>query len=181
MAKAVAAEANVLCIALDLGAMKDSLVGASEARLRHALAVERAIVGHKNASVLWIWTTNNAKALPAKLRSRMQAEFFYECPTEQERLAQWHLHRGKYNIPVQDLPNDEHWVGREIERCCRLAWQFKITLVEAARFIVPMHISQAEQIAQRRNDAYNNFLDASTGGVYQTVTQTEARTFDPMA
>jgi hypothetical protein len=169
-AKAVAAEAQCLCIALDLGTMKGSLVGQSEAQLARALAMERAIVGNELGSTLWVWTTNNADKLPPKLRSRMQAELFYDSPGEQERLAIWALYRHKYDLVIQDYPDDTGWTGREIERCCRLAWQMNISIKDASQFIVPRAIVDAREIEERRKKAHNRYLSASEVGVYKMVT-----------
>lgn len=171
-----------LVLALDLGACKASLVGESESNLRHALAVERAIVGDMPGSTLWVWTTNNAEALPAKLRSRMQAEFFADLPSEQDQLAIWSLYRHKFEIDQQEpYPECEGWVGREIERCCRLAWQLRCTLQEASRYVVPSSISQISSIAERRKKASNRYLDASKGGVFQVEDKKRGRKIDTSA
>ncbi len=170
-AKAVASEAGCLCIALDLGTMKGSLVGQSEAQLARALAMERAIVGGERGSTLWVWTTNNADKLPPKLRSRMQAELFYDSPREQERLAIWALYRSKYELAVQDYPDDSGWTGREIERCCRLAWQMGVSIKEASGFIVARAIVDAREIEERRRKASGRYLSAGEGGVYRYQVQ----------
>lgn len=178
-AKAAGDIFECLVLALDLGACKGSLVGESETNLRHALAVERAIVGNQQGSTLWIWTSNNADALPAKLRSRMQAEFFTDLPDEQGQLAIWSLYRHKYAIdPSESYPDADGWVGREIERCCRLAWQFGCTLKEASKYVVPSNISHASQIAERRKRASGKYLDASKAGVFQWAEQAKGRHID---
>ena len=165
-----------LVLALDLGACKGSLVGESESNLRHALAIERAIVGNQLGSTLWIWTTNNAEALPHKLRARMQGEYFCDLPGEQESLAIWSLYRSKYAIPQGDsFPACEGWTGREIARCCRLAWQYKRTLQEASTRVVPIRISQAKAIIERRNQASGRYLDAAQGGIFKWQEQREGR------
>lgn len=167
-AKAAGGVFGCLVLALDLGACKGSLVGESESNLRHALAIERAIVGEQLGSTLWIWTTNNAEALPHKLRARMQGEYFCDLPGEQESLALWSLYRRKYGIDqAEPFPQCEGWTGREIARCCRLAWQYRRTLQQAASRIVPICTSQAQAIAERRKQASGRYLDAAHGGVYR--------------
>lgn len=165
-AKAVAHEAKCLCISLDLGTMKGSLVGQSEAQLSRALAMERAIVGNELGATLWVWTTNDPSKLDAKIRARMQAEFFYDSPTEQERLAIWSLYRGKYDLELQAYPNDEGYTGREIERCCRLAWQMRLSLVEASEYIVSRSVVDAGEIQERRKKAHMKYLSAQMTGKY---------------
>lgn len=166
-----------LGLALDLGACKSSLVGESERNLRHALQIEQAIAGHQRGQVLYVWTTNNAEALPHKLRARMQGEYFCDLPGEQEGLAIWSLYRNKYEIAPGDAypAKCEGWTGREIARCCRLAWQFRVGLQEASCRIVPIKISQAASIAERRKNASGRYLDASAGGVYRWQERTEGR------
>lgn len=166
-AKVAGSVFGCLVLALDIGACKGSLVGESESNLRHALAVERAIVGGQLGSTLWIWTTNNAEALPQKLRARMQGEYFCDLPGEQESLALWSLYRQKYGIDqAEPYPACEGWTGREIARCCRLAWQLRRTLQQASERIVPIVTSQARAINERRKQASGRFLDASKGGIY---------------
>jgi hypothetical protein len=175
-AKVAGSVFGCLVLALDLGACKGSLVGESENNLRHALAIERAIVGNQLGSTLWIWTTNNAEALPHKLRARMQGEYFCDLPGEQESLAIWSLYRARYEIPQSDaFPSCEGWTGREIARCCRLAWQYKRTLQEASTRIVPIRVSQAKAIQERRKQASGRYLDASRGGVFSWQEQREGR------
>lgn len=168
-AKAAGSLFNCLVLALDLGGCKGSLVGESESNLRHALAIERAIVGDAKGSTLWIWTTNNAEALPHKLRARMQGEYFCDLPGEQEALSIWSLYRAKYKIDQGEAfpANCDGWTGREIARCCRLAWQYRRTLTEASTRIVPIRISQRQAIEERRQRAHGRYLDASKGSVYQ--------------
>jgi hypothetical protein len=172
-AKTVASEAGCLCVAFDLGSMKGGIVGESELNLRRALAMERALVGYEIGSTLWVWTTNNAAKLPPKLRSRMQAELFYDTPAEQERLAIWALYRGKYQLTNQDYPDDTEWTGREIERCCRLAWQMNLSILEASKYIVPRAIVDRSQILERRKQAHLRFLSAQELGVYRMPGESE--------
>lgn len=176
IAKATGAEAQCLVVRLDLGACKSSLVGESEARLRHALAVERAITGHTDSATLWLITCNSTSNLPPELRSRFQSEWFYDLPSEQERLSIWALYRKQYEVAQDDpYPDDTGWVGREIERCCRLAWQFGTSLVEAARYIVPGAIAGKEAIDKRRKDAHGRYLDAQTGSIFTAQSESISR------
>jgi hypothetical protein len=65
------------------------------------------------------------------------------------------------------LPNDEGWTGAEIKECCRKAHQLGITLMQAARHIVPVSRSATVQIKALRQTASGKFISASTPGVYQ--------------
>ena len=153
-------------LALDMGAMKGSLVGESESNLRHALSVERAIVGNQKGTTLWLWTTNAIEKIPNKIRSRSQPEWFYDLPGEQEQLPIWALYQKQYELESQPFPNFEGWTGREIRQCCFEAWNKRTTLVHAARYVVPSCVSQRKQIDERRKQASGRYLDASKGGVF---------------
>src|SRR5690606_2814323 len=56
LAKAMGNEANVPTVFLDLGAMKNSLVGASEHRIRYALEIIEAL---SHGKAFFIMTSNN--------------------------------------------------------------------------------------------------------------------------
>src|SRR6266516_4959186 len=57
--------------------------------------------------------------------------------------------------------------GAEIKECCRKAYRLKMSMVEAARYIVPVSKSAADQITALRQQASGKFISASTPGVYQ--------------
>ena len=154
-------------LALDLGAMKGSLVGQSEAALRYALQIERALVGGQKGVTMWLWTTNAIEKLPAKIRSRSQPEWFYDLPGEQEQLPIWQLYMGQYEIERQAFPDFEGWTGREIKQCCFQAWNKRMSLVKAARYVVASAVSQRGQIEARRKQASGKYLDACRGGVFE--------------
>ena len=64
-------------------------------------------------------------------------------------------------------PDDEGWTGAEIEECCRKAYRLKISLQEAAQYIVPVSRSASEEIKSLRLQASGKFISASAPGVYQ--------------
>ena len=72
----------------------------------------------------------------------------------------------KYGVSGE-FPDDDGWTGAEIKECCRKAYRLKMSLVEAARYIVPVSKSAAEQIKALRQQASGKFISASTPGVYQ--------------
>jgi len=73
-----------------------------------------------------------------------------------------------------ELPNDEGWTGAEIKECCRKAHRLGMTLVQAAKYIVPVSRSAAEQVKALRQMASGKFISASTPGVYQYQENTPA-------
>ena len=133
VAKATGNTAGIPTIAFDLAAMESSLVGASTDRLRTALKIIDAVSqGH----MLFIATCNSIASLPPELRRRFTlGTFFFDLPTTDERETIWEIYLKKYNVSGE-LPNDEGWTGAEIKECCRKAHRLRITLMQAAHYIV---------------------------------------------
>jgi len=164
VAKATGNTAGIPTIAFDLAAMESSLVGASTDRLRTALKIIDAV---SQGRMLFIATCNSIASLPPELRRRFTlGTFFFDLPTEEEREIIWQIYFKKYGV-TGELPNDEGWTGAEIKECCRKAHRLGMTLVQAAKYIVPVSRSAAEQVKALRQMASGKFISASTPGVYQ--------------
>jgi hypothetical protein len=163
-AKATGNTAGIPTIAFDLTAMESSLVGASGDRLRAALKVVEAV---SQGRTLFIATCNSITSLPPELRRRFTlGTFFFDLPTPEEREAIWTIYLTKYGVSG-DLPDDEGWTGAEIKECCRKAYRLKMSLADAARYIVPVSKSASDQIKSLRQQASGRFISASTPGVYR--------------
>jgi len=67
---------------------------------------------------------------------------------------------------MSDRPQDTDWTGAEIQSCCRLASLLDLNLKQAAKNVVPIAITAAEQVAKLRAWAAGRCLDASRPGVY---------------
>ena len=164
IAKAFGNEAKVPTIAIDFGAMESKWVGESGAQLRQAIKVIKA-VGRGNA--FFVLTANSLKGIRPQFQARFRRGiFFFDLPTANEREAIWQLYEKKYNLKKQPRPNDDGWVGREIHECCQSAWDLSTTLIEAAKYIVPVSRSRASEIETMRKEAHGRFLDASHEGEY---------------
>lgn len=166
LAKATGNEAGIPTISMDMGGMKNSLVGESGARFRTALKVIDAV---SQKRTLFIATCNSIGILPPELRRRFTfGTFYFELPDEAERAAIWEIYRRKYEIPATyTLPADEGWTGAEIKQCCNLSSRLKKTLEQCAGYIVPVAVSAAEQIKTLRQQADGKFVSASYPGVYK--------------
>ena len=166
IAKATGNEANVPTIALDLGAMKGSLVGESEERLRTALKVVKAMAQDR---VLFIATCNSIGVLPPELRRRFTfGTFFFDLPNAEERAQIWTMYIAKYNLESPQIDfNDEGWTGAEIKQACEIAYRLQCSIDEAAAYIVPVSRSAADQIKQLRSQASGRFISASAPGIYR--------------
>ena len=170
-AKAAGSSAGIPTIAFDLTAMESSLVGASGDRLRAALKVVEAV---SQGRTLFIATCNSIASLLPELRRRFTlGTFFFDLPTEEEREAIWKIYLKKYGVSGE-IPGDQGWTGAEIKECCRKAFRLKMSLAEAAGYIVPVSRSAAEQVKALRQTASGKFLSASKPGVYRYEEETEA-------
>jgi hypothetical protein len=163
-AKATGNTGRIPTIVLDLGGMKGSLVGQSEANIRAALKVVSAVA---DDNAIWIATCNSIASLPPELRRRFASTFFFDLPTCDERKIIWNIYLGKYKLAEQKLPDDDGWTGAEIRVCCDLAWRLNATLLEASSYIVPVARSAAQQIDQLRTQASGRFISASYPGVFR--------------
>jgi SpoVK/Ycf46/Vps4 family AAA+-type ATPase len=166
IAKAAGNESGIPTIQLDLGAMKGSLVGESESRLRAALKV---ITSVSNGRSLWIATSNNIAELPPELKRRFNlGTFFFDLPDAEEREAIWQLYAKPYDlIPAQwKKVQHEGWTGAEIRQACDIAQRLGSSLADAAAFVVPVSRSAGEKLEQLRRSAEGRYLSASRAGVY---------------
>jgi len=170
IAKAAGGECGKPTIQIDLGAMKGSLVGESETRIREALKVIDSISGGKT---LWLATSNNISNLPPELKRRFRfGTWFFDLPTKVERASIWALYTAKYNLPAaSEEMLDKEWTGAEIESCCEICDKTGLSLEEAADYIVPVSIQGADQIDRLRTAADGKFLSASVAGPYRKATQ----------
>lgn len=162
-AKALGGVLGVPTIRLDLGALKGSLVGQSEANTRAALKALEALAG----DTYWIATCNSDMAIPPELRRRFkQGIWFFDLPTAAERDQIWRLYEARFEL-AGPRPNDEGWTGAEIRSCCESAWALNVTQREAAQWIVPVARSAAETIDALRRKADGRFISASYPGAYR--------------
>jgi hypothetical protein len=175
LAKATGNEANIPTVALDFGAMKGSLVGESEAKLRSALKVVNAMAGDR---VFFIATCNSISSLPPEFRRRFTfGTFFFDLPTPEEKDKIWELFLAKYKLQKVQPINDEKWTGAEIKQCCEIAHRLACSIEEAAAYIVPVAVSAADQVESLRTGASGRFISASYSGLFQhnrTEQSTEA-------
>lgn len=166
IARAFGNEAGVPTIAVDFGDMEDKWQGESEAHLRQAIRVIKA-VGRGHA--FFVLTCNSLKGIRPQFQRRFKrGVFFFDLPTNEERAAIWTLYRQRYQIPAKEKqPDDNGWTGAEIRECCESAWDTGCTLLDAARYIVPVSRSRTREIEDMRIEAHERFLDASHAGTYR--------------
>lgn len=165
--KAAASCADRIMINFDIASMQQGIVGSSGENLRSALSVVDATT---QGRALWIGTCNALTNLSPQLRRRFRDGTFYvDIPNEAGRGKLWDLFEGRYGIRgnAGPRPKDDGWTGAEIENCCKKAYRLKTTLKEAARYIIPISVSGADQILSLRQQASGKFLSASIPGVFE--------------
>jgi SpoVK/Ycf46/Vps4 family AAA+-type ATPase len=167
LAKAIGGTYGKPVIKFDLAAMQSGIIGSSGANLRAAQKTVDAIKG--DGKVFAIATCNSINSLPPELQGRFNlGTFFFDVPTPEEAAVIWNIYRKRYQFADSD-PTPAHvgWTGREIEECARKAWSLRLTLEEAAQYIVPVIKSRADSIAHLRQSCSGKYLSASHPGVYE--------------
>jgi hypothetical protein len=91
---------------------------------------------------------------------------FFDLPNADERKLIWDIYVKKYGLDGQTIPEAESWTGAEIRQCCDLADRLDVTLVEAAKFVVPVAVSAKEKIDSLRQEASGRYLSAGEEGIY---------------
>lgn len=165
ISKAAGNEADIPTIQLDLGGLKGSLVGQSEAQIREALSV---INGICDGAELWIATSNSLESIRPELKRRFSlGTYYFDLPDAEERAKIWQIYAAKYKLDVTETPADDGWTGDEIRRCCDIAWRLGCSVKESARYIVPVSVSGRATIETLRSAAEGKWISASTGEVYR--------------
>jgi hypothetical protein len=174
IAKAAGNAADAPVIACDLGAMKGSLVGASEARIRAAMSVFQAVSQGKGMAIA---TCNQISQLPPPLRRRFTlGTFFVDLPDRVEQAVIWPLWMKRFQIADQPLPDCDGWTGAEIRACCEVSFRAGFTLLEASRYVVPVIKSAPDAVRALRQLAHGRFINASKPGVYQMPIDSQVST-----
>lgn len=171
MAKAAGNVAGAPVVAIDTGAMKGSLVGESERKIRAAMEVFKAVSQGKG---LFIATCNKIASLPPELRRRFTlGTFFVDLPSLNERATIWTTWIARYKLDMEpiELGKAAHlccdWSGAEIKACCDVAYRTGLSLWDAAAFIVPVIKSAPDQVESLRKLANGRFISASYPGLYE--------------
>ena len=151
----------------DLAAMEHEHVGKSARNMRNANRCLDAIGDNK----IWlVATANKLDGLPPELISRFQLGgiYFFDMPTPEEQAGIVKIKLAAYGLDAnQELPPMVGWTGRDIDNCANKARLFGKSMMDVARFIVPLHESHHDEIEGIRQAASGRFLSASKAGVYQ--------------
>lgn len=124
----------------------------------------------RQSDVFVVGTSNDISKLPPEFTraERFDGVFFLDLPTGKDKDAIWQMYRTEFGIPDnQARPDDSSWTGAEIKACCRLAALLDVPLTQAARNVVPVAVTAAEQVERLRAWASGRCLDASSPGIFQ--------------
>jgi hypothetical protein len=121
------------------------------------------------SDVFVVCTSNDISKLPPEFAraERFDAVFFLDLPAKEERQGIWSIYRRQFGIPAAEpQPDDADWTGAEIRACCRLAALLGVPLAQAARNVVPVAVTAAEQVERLRSWASGRCLSAAAPGLY---------------
>jgi hypothetical protein len=124
----------------------------------------------RTSDVFVCCTANDISKLPPEFTraERFDSIWFIDLPDREQKDSIWSLHLSKFAIDAdQPQPMDENWTGAEIHSCCRLAKLLGLSLLEAARYVVPVARTSSESLARLRRWASGRCLSADQGGIYQ--------------
>jgi len=125
--------------------------------------------------VFVVCTANDVARLPPEFSraERFDGIFFLDLPEQKERRVIWKLYLEKFDLDdKQPLPVDTDWTGAEIKSCCRLAKMLDLSLVDAAKNVVPVARTAQESVERLRQWASGRCLSASSPGIYCRDTST---------
>jgi len=121
------------------------------------------------SDVFFMGTANDISRLPPEFTraERLDGVFFIDTPSAKEKDTIWAQYRRQFGIPDgQARPDDTDWTGAEVRSCCRLAALLDVPLTQAARHVVPVAVTAAEQVEKLRTWASGRCLSASEPGIY---------------
>jgi hypothetical protein len=131
-----------------------------------------------DSDVFVVCTSNDISKLPPEFSraERFDGIFFLDLPTREEKDGIWRIYRGQFDVGASEQqPDDTDWTGAEVRACCRLAALLDVPLTQAARNVVPVAITAAEQVDRLRTWASGRCLSASTPSIYSRATPAAAK------
>ena len=121
------------------------------------------------SDVFVIATCNDISKLPPEFSraERFDGVFFLDLPGAAQKGAIWNLYLDAFELDDQQpKPKTSDWTGAEIRSCCRLAALLDVSLMEAAKNVVPVAVTAAESVTRLRDWASGRCLDADQPGIY---------------
>lgn len=122
------------------------------------------------SDVFVVCTANDVKRLPPEFSraERFDGVFFLDLPGRTQKDEIWQLHRTHFGIADDEAtPDDDQWTGAEIKSCCRLAALLDVSLMEAAKNVVPVAMTSSESISRLRQWANGRCLSSDHSGLFR--------------
>ncbi|KLU02257.1 hypothetical protein RISK_005323 [Rhodopirellula islandica] len=130
------------------------------------------------SDVFVVCTANDVKRLPPEFSraERFDGVFFLDLPGRTQKDEIWRLHRTHFGIADDEtIPVDDQWTGAEIKSCCRLAALLDVSLMEAAKNVVPVATTSSDSVERLRQWANGRCLSSDHSGLFQTATNHSAQ------
>ena len=121
------------------------------------------------SDVFVVCTCNDISKLPPEFSraERFDGVFFLDLPGAAQKGAIWRLYFDMFDLDTeQPKPKTKDWTGAEIRSCCRLAALLDVSLLEAAKNVVPVAVTAGEAVKRLRDWAAGRVLDADVRGIY---------------
>lgn len=165
ISKALGNTFDVPTLALDLGAMKGSLVGESEDRIRNTMKVVDGIGGE---GTFFIASCNSIGKMPPELLRRFKlGQFYMPMPMGPDLDQIWQLYMRRHEIPPQEIPTGVLYTGAEVETICELSADLGMSLQEAADTITPLAVSNPAAISSLSQFCDGRYRSLATGGYHR--------------
>lgn len=91
-----------------------------------------------------------------------------DLPTPEERNIILNMYKKQFGAKGE-APSIEGWTGAEIKSVCRIAAMMKVSLQEAAKYIVPLSKSMGDKISELRQWAKDRCIPASKNSTARTT------------
>lgn len=124
----------------------------------------------RTSDVFVMATCNDITKLPPEFSraERFDGVFFLDLPGATQKGTIWDICLSLFDLdPNQPQPRTKDWTGAEVRSCCRLAALLNVSLVEAAKNVVPVAVTAAESVSRLQAWASGRCLDADVPGLYQ--------------
>lgn len=165
VAKAIANEAECLCLALNCGRAKGRFVGETELNTARILNTIKTLA---KTGIVFVATSNDPGMLAPELKSRFTlGTFMVEFPEGEALKRVWELRLKEFGLEGTPKFNSDGWSGRDIRNACRTASMLSMDINDVRHLIVPTSQQNPGAVEQLRERADGRYLDASREGVYK--------------
>ena len=130
------------------------------------------------SDVFVIATCNDITKLPPEFAraERFDGVFFLDLPGAVQKGKIWDICLPLFELDTdQPKPTTQDWTGAEVRSCCRLASLLDVSLMNAAKNVVPVAVTAAESVKRLREWAGGRCLDADQPGIYEAGRQPDKR------